>query len=72
MKQKILEKKGKNRETTESKIIVDKKHNSNTPFPWKVMTGVSEDFQKTVLNIYQQLVLIRRSNNNKGVIITND
>lgn len=49
-------------------IIVDNKGNFNVCIPLKLLSGFFEDFRKIIVNMRQELVLVRSSNDNDAVI----
>lgn len=57
---------------TDDKILVDDSGNFNVCIPLRLLSGFFEDFRKLVINMRQELILIRASNDLDAVIATDD
>lgn len=58
--------------TTRKTIIVDRQGNFNVCIPLRLLSGFFEDFQKIIVNVKQELVLIRSSHDKDAVISADD
>lgn len=54
------------------RILVDDKGKFNVSIPLKMLMGFFEDYKKIIINVKQELVLIRASNDLDGVIFIDD
>ncbi|KAJ8972050.1 hypothetical protein NQ317_001520 [Molorchus minor] len=54
------------------KILVDASGNFNVCIPLKLLMGFFEDFRKVIINMKQELVLIRSSNDNDAITSLDD
>lgn len=66
-----VEKKTGNSTTRES-ILVDAEGNFNICYPLRQLSGYFEDFQRIIVNVKQELVIIRSSNDKDAVIAVDD
>lgn len=60
------------RRNTDDKILVDEHGNFNVCIPLRLLCGFFEDFRKLIINMRQELILIRASNDLDAVIAVDD